>query len=147
MGVDLSYIVLADNPPEWAHTVLDPQLIELLTPDPRTGMLPFWSAAVYRAVDLDRWYLMRNDERRRSVGQDSSGTTETFLTKLGIEWPYRGALRLYQMYEESTDERGLVHGEQVRYQRTVTRMNRRGRHEPITTTLSPTGFVPGSDSG
>lgn len=128
--MELGYIVLADNPPEWDDSLLDPQLLELLRPDPETGMLPHWSAAVYRAVDMSRWYLLANEERlpARNIG---SARVETYMTKLGVPLPYRGALRLYEMYSDETHERGAIRGQQMVYNHVVAKMRKRGRHTPI----------------
>ena len=128
--MDLSYIILADNPPEWDDSRLDQQLIELLKVDVQTGMLPIWSAAVYRAVNLDRWYLLRNEDRRPATNIGSN-RVEAYMTKLGIPLPYRGALQLYEMYVDEEYERGAVHGQQMTYERTVANMRRRGQHTPI----------------
>jgi hypothetical protein len=127
--MDLARIVLADNPPEWREATLDPALLDLLQPDPDTGLLPVWSQIVYRALDNDRWYLLTNDERARSV---ATGRVERYLTKLGVEWPHRGALRLFDLYETTERDRGSIRGEAVHYERTISRMRRRGQHQPIT---------------
>lgn len=128
--MELGYIILADNPPEWSDSELSSELIDLLRIDAQTGMLPFWSAAVYRAVDMDRWYLLANEERRPATNIGSN-RVETYNTKLGVPLPYRGALQLYELYTDDTSERGSVHGEQVVFERTVAKMRKRGKHTPI----------------
>lgn len=128
--MELGYIILADNPPEWESSRLDRELIDLLRPDRETGMLPYWSAAVYRAVDADRWYLLANEDRLPSANTGSN-RVEDYLTKLGVPLPYRGALQLYEMYVDETHERGAVHGSQMTFDRTLATMRRRGKHTPI----------------
>lgn len=125
--LDLSVIILKDNPPEWKHTELAPELREALFSqyNEALGMYPIWARQVFEAIDKDRWYLVKNTEKR-PIGHTSD--VRMYLTKLGVEWPYRGVMGIYTLYRghEIDGDSKYV------YNRVVELAHKKGKHEPIT---------------
>lgn len=127
MELDLSAIILRDNPPEWRHTELAAELREAIIAgyDERLGMYPPWTRQVFEAIDKDRWYLVKNVENR-PIGRTTD--VRMYLTKLGVEWPYRGVMGIYLLYRGQETERDS----RFVYNRVVELAKKKGRHEPIT---------------
>lgn len=116
--LDLSLMLLPDNPSEWREVRLD----EALAANERDeyGLLTPAAQKLRREIMESRWYLVRNHFNWKS----RNGRIEQYFTTAGIERPYQGLWAVYAAYNDIVQDDELT--------ATITmEAHRIGAHEPI----------------
>lgn len=88
--VDFLSLSLGNGPSEWPE--VDPELIELLRPDPVYGLITPEQLRRREEIAGTRWYVLRNIHRFRSK---DTKRVEDYFTVGGVMRPFHGLAAIY----------------------------------------------------
>lgn len=117
--LDLSQLLLPDNPSEWREVDVETALAA--NERNEFGLLTRKAVEIRREIMESRWYLVRNLFNWKS----RNGRVERYFTTAGIERPYQGLWAVYAAYQN------IVQDDELAYTITLN-AHRIGAHEPIT---------------